>query len=137
MAARSVTRFVFAGLIGAATGVVLAVVTVVSAYASEATPWGLLLYGAPYAAGIGAIAGAVVWILTRQAVRVGDRLGSRRSGAIIAAVVAAAGCATLGYFALEAGAAVTIRTAAALATVAASGSLVESSVRNREGSSAS
>ena len=48
------TRFVFAGLIGAATGVVLAAVTVVSVYSPEVTPWGVMLYGAPYGAGIGA-----------------------------------------------------------------------------------
>ncbi|WP_126963224.1 hypothetical protein [Microbacterium oleivorans] len=134
MAAGSVTRFVFAGLIGAATGVVLVAVTVVSVYSPEATPWGVMLYGAPYGAGIGATVGFVVWMLTRQAVKVGDRLGSRRSGAFVAAVVAAAGCATLGYFTLEAGVtAVAIWTAVAVAVVAASGSLIESSIRIRGG----
>jgi len=122
----------FSGAIGAAAGIGLAATAVASLNAGVETPWGLMIYGGPVGAGIGAVAGVVVWLLTREAHALARRWGARTVWTAAAAVVAAAGCAMLGYITLEAGVpAVTIGGSITLGLIAAAGSLAESMARTK------
>ncbi|WP_157681068.1 hypothetical protein [Microbacterium sp. LKL04] len=132
MTGGSVRRMAFSGAIGAAAGIGLAATAVASLNAGVETPWGLMIYGGPIGAGIGAVAGVVVWLLTREAHALARRWGARSVWTGAAAVVAAAGCAVLGYITLEAGVpAVAAAGAVTLGLLAAAGSLTESLVRTR------
>ncbi len=134
MTACSVRRFALSGVIGAGAGVGLAATTLATSYATPEVPWGLMIYGGPIGAGIGAVTGVGVWLLARGAHTLAGRRGLRSAWAVAVAVAlaSAAGCATLGCITLQAGVpAVTIGGSITLGLIAAAGSLAESIARTK------